>query len=164
MRIRKEISPFNTRLFMQAVAILLVLLNGLILVLNLLSGRSFLEYTASNWTLGLLQPVLLASVFAYHARKVTIFINDYQSIESFTEKLNKVLLDNGVKPERTTNNTTSYIPTGWLYRLFNYWSRTEVVQVYWGDEMIVEGSARLVTQVEDSLTWNAMFRTHPVKV
>jgi hypothetical protein len=44
--------------------------------------------------------------------------------------------------------------------LFNYWGGSETITVQWGDEVVIEGSSRIVSQVEDSLTWNAAF-TNP---
>ncbi|MBX2899040.1 MAG: hypothetical protein KF775_05305 [Cyclobacteriaceae bacterium] len=164
MRIRKEVANWNIKLFIKTTLILLVVLNGLLFFINYLSGRPPFEYFMVSWVVAFLQPVLLASVFAYNARKVLLFVNDYQPIDSFREKLNTVILGNGTQIESADATQTTYIATGWFYRLFSLWGRTEVVRVQWGNQVVVEGQGRLISQIEDSLTWNKMFRTSPVKV
>ncbi|MBX2913701.1 MAG: hypothetical protein KF856_00380 [Cyclobacteriaceae bacterium] len=117
-----------------------------------------MDYTLGNFVLGFLQPVLLASVFSFTSRKILLFINDYQNIESFKDKLNQQVLNKGVRADVITDTQSRFVATGWFYRLFNYWGGAETVTVQWGDEVIVSGSSRIVSQVEDSLTWNPAFR------
>ncbi|MBX2895547.1 MAG: hypothetical protein KF763_08890 [Cyclobacteriaceae bacterium] len=158
MRIRKEIAPLQFKIFIRSVLLLLLALNGFIVLLNFLSGKALLEYSLSNWVLGGLQPILLASVFTYTGRKVLLFVNDYQNIESFKDKLNQQILNKGVRADVTTDTQSRFVATGWFYKLFNYWNGVETVTVQWGNEIIVSGSSRIVSQVEDSLTWNPDFR------
>jgi hypothetical protein len=122
-----------------------------------MSGQPFFG-SQYNWVLGLLQPILLASVFTATTRKISLFVNDYQNIESFEDKLNKNILSQGTSVDQTTKNTSRYVATSWFYKLFNYWGGVETVTVTWGNEIVLEGSSRIISQVEDSLTWNAMFR------
>ncbi len=156
MRIRKEISPWNGKMFTRLALILFLILNGFIVLFNTLNGQALFG-SQYNWVLGLLQPILLASVFTYHGRKISLFVNDYQNIDSFGEKLDKNILSQGTTAVQTTENTTRYVATGWFYKLFNNWGGVETVTVHWGREVVIEGSSRIISQVEDSLTWNAAF-------
>lgn len=157
MRIRKEISPWNGKMFIRLALILFFILNGFIVLLNTLNGQALFG-SQYNWVLGLLQPILLASVFTYHGRKISLFINDHQNIESFEDKLNKNILSQGTTADQTTENTTRYVATSWFYKLFNYWAGVETVTVRWGSEVVIEGSSRIISQVEDSLTWSIAFK------
>jgi len=157
MRIRKEISPWNSKMFIRSALILFVILNGFIVLLNALSGQSLFG-SQYNWVLGLMQPILLASVFTYTSRKICLYVNDYQNIDSFREKLDQNILSQGTTADQTTVNTSRYVGTGWFYKLFNYWGGVEAVTVTWGNEIVLEGSSRIISQVEDSLTWNAAFK------
>jgi len=159
MRIRKEISPWNGKVFIRLALILFVILNGFILLVNALNGQSLLG-SQYNWVLGLLQPVLLASVFTYHTRKISLFVNDYQNIDSFRAKLDKNILSQGTIADLSADISSRYVAASWFYKLFNYWGGSETITVQWGDEVVIEGSSRIVSQVEDSLTWNAAF-TNP---
>lgn len=157
MRIRKEISPWNSKMFIRLALILLFIINGFIVLLKVLNGQSLFD-SQYNWVLGLMQPILLSSIFTYHARKATLFVNDHQNIDSFNDKLNKSILSQGTNADLATDTISRYVSTGWFYTLFNYWGNTETVTVQWGKEVVIEGSSRIVTQVEDSLTWNSSFK------
>lgn len=157
MRIRRKIEPWNSTLFIRFTLVLFVSFNMLIFLINGLIYKSIFE--SYNWVMGVMQPVLLASIFTYHSRKISLFINDHQMIDSFIEKLNKNVLSQGTCVNEVTQNTTRYGSTGWFYRLFNYWGGVETVTVQWGDEVLIEGSQRLVGQIEDSLTWNPQFKS-----
>lgn len=156
MRIRKEISPWSGKMFIRLALILFVLLNAVIILLNLSTGKSSFE--SYNWVLGLMQPVLLASVFTYHSRKTSLFVNDYQNIDAFGDKLNKNILSQGTTAEQSNETSSHYTATGWFYKLFNHWGGVETVFVQWGDEIVITGSSRIVSQVQDSLTWNTAFK------
>ncbi len=157
MRIRKEISPWNGKMFIRLALILLLILNGFIVLLKVLNGQSLFD-SQYNWVLGLMQPILLASIFTYQTRKATLFVNDYQNIDSFNDKLNKSILSQGTNADHITDTSSRYVSTEWFYKLFNYWGGVETVTVQWGKEVVIEGSSRIVTQVEDSLTWNSSFK------
>jgi len=161
MRIRKEISPWNGEMFIRLFVILFVILNGFIVLLNVLNGQSFFG-SQYNWVLGLMQPVLLASIFTYQARKITLFLNDFQNIDSFRDKLNKNILSQGTNADQSTDASVRYVANGWFYKLFNYWGGVETVTVQWGNEVAIEGSSRIISQVEDSLTWNAVFKNSSI--
>lgn len=157
MRIRKEISSWDGKMFFRLTLILFIILNGLLIFINTMSGQPLFG-SQYNWVLGLLQPILLASVFTATTRKISLFVNDYQNIESFEDKLNKNILSQGTSADQTTENTTRYVATNWFYKLFNYWGGVETVTVTWGNEIVLEGSSRIISQIEDSLTWNAVFK------
>lgn len=161
MRIRKEISPWDGKMFFRLVLILVVILNGLIVLIHWLNGQPLLG-SQYNWVLGLLQPILLASVFTYHGRKISLFINDFQNIDSFREKLDKNIMSQGTSAHLTSDTSSHYVATGWFYRLFHYWGGVETVKVHWGSEVVIEGSSRIISQVEDSLAWNAAFTSSRV--
>jgi len=157
MRIRKEISSWDGKLFIRSALILFVILNGFMVLLNALTGQSLFG-SQYNWVLGLMQPILIASVFTYTSRKICLYVNDYQNIESFEDKLNKNILSQGTSVDQTTKNTTRYVAKSWFYKLFNYWGGVETVTVRWGNEIVLEGSSRIISQIEDSLTWNTVFK------
>lgn len=160
MRIRKEIGPWNFKLFFKIALISFAILNGFIVLLNFLDGQSLFQYSSSNWMFGLFQPIMLAVIFTNASRRMFLFVNDFQNLESFEEKLNTAILSHGTKIDSSTKSTTSrYVATNWFYRLFNFWGGLETVRVHWGDEIVIEGSQRIVSQIEDSLTWNATFKT-----
>jgi len=161
MRIRKEISSWDGKLLIRSALILFVILNGFMVLLNALSGQSLFG-SQYNWVLGLMQPILLASVFTYTSRKICLYVNDYQNIDSFREKLDQNILSQGTTADQTTENNSRYVGTGWFYKLFHYWGGVETVTVTWGNEIVLEGSSRIISQVEDSLTWNAAFKNSRV--
>lgn len=90
---------------------------------------------------------------------MTLFINDFQNIDSFEDKLNTSILNKGMSTNQRGDNIAHYVATGWFYKLFNNWDGTETVRVKWGNEVVIEGSSRIVSQVEDSLTWNRVFKS-----
>jgi hypothetical protein len=102
--------------------------------------------------------LIFAGIFTNASRKMTLFVNGFHTIESFADKLNKSILDKGVAERSSTDTVATYAATGWFYKLFNNWDGSETVTVKWGDEVIIEGSSRIVSQIEDSLTWNAAFK------
>jgi hypothetical protein len=161
MRIRKEISSWDGKLFIRSALILFVILNGFMVLLNAFSGQSVFG-SQYNWVLGLMQPVLLASVFTYTSRKICLHVNDYQNIDSFREKLNQNILIQGMNTDHSTETSNRYVANSWFYKLFNFWGGVETVTVTWGNEIVIEGSSRIISQIEDSLTWNASFKSSRV--
>jgi hypothetical protein len=158
MRIRKQISPWNVKMFLPIALFVFLLFNALILFLNYLDAKPLLSFSF-NWIFsGLVNPFLIASIFTNTFRRTTLFINDYQNIEAFADKLKKSILDKGVAERSSTDTVATYAATGWFYKLFNNWDGSETVTVKWGDEVIIQGSSRIVSQIEDSLTWNAAFK------
>jgi hypothetical protein len=159
MRIRKEISPWNGKMFIRITLIVFVIYNGLMLLAKTLDGDALfsLSYT---WLFNcIIQPLVFASIFTNASRKMTLFINDFQNIDSFEDKLNTNILNKGMSANQGDDNTAHYVATGWFYKLFNHWDRTETVSVKWGNEVVIKGSSRIVSQVEDSLTWNKAFKS-----
>lgn len=108
MRIRKEIASWNGKRFIRIALVLFVLLNAVIVLLQLLTGRPLFD--SYNWVLGVMQPVLLASIFTYSSREATLFINDYQNIESFQDKLNKSITEKGMARQSSTGSLAYFAP------------------------------------------------------
>jgi hypothetical protein len=158
MRIRKEIAPLNSKMFIYIALMVFLIYSGLMLVAKALDGDPLFTISYSWIFSCLIQPVVIGYVFSNASRKLTLFVNDYQNIESFKDKLNQQVLNKGVRADVITDTQSRFVATGWFYRLFNYWNGVETVTVQWGDEVIVSGSSRIVSQVEDSLTWNPAFR------
>jgi hypothetical protein len=158
MRVRKEVSPWNVKMFIRLTLIVFVIYNGLMLLAKMLDGDSLfsLSYT---WIFNcIIQPLVFASIFTNASRKMTLFINDFQNIDSFEDKLNTNILSKGMNARERADTTSRYVATGWFYKLFNHWDETETVSVKWGNEVVIEGSSRIISQVEDSLTWNPTFK------
>jgi len=158
MRIRKEIAPLNSKMFSYIALIVFVLYSSLMLVAKALDGDPLFAISYSWIFSCLIQPVIIGYVFSNASRKLTLFVNDYQNIESFKDKLTQHFLNKGVRADQISETQSRFVATGWFYRLFNYWNGVETVSVHWGNEVVIEGSSRIVSQVEDSLTWNAAFK------
>jgi hypothetical protein len=158
MRIRKEISPWNFKVFIRLTLIVFVIYNGLMLLAKMLDGDSLFSLSFT-WIFNcIIQPLVFASIFTNASRKMTLFINDFQNIASFDDKLNTNILSKGMNAHERSDTISNYVATGWFYKLFNYWDGAETVSVKWGSQVVIEGSSRIVSQIEDSLTWNAAFK------
>ena len=146
-------------MFIRLTLIVFVIYNGLMLLARTLDGDALfsLSYT---WIFNcIIQPLVFASIFTNASRKMTLFINDFQNIDSFEDKLNTSILNKETRANQRDDNTTHYAATGLFFSLFNNWDGTETVSVKWGNEVVIEGSSRIVSQVEDSLTWNKVFKS-----
>jgi len=89
MRIRKEIAPLNSKMFIHIALIVFVIYSGLMLVAKALDGDPLFTISYSWIFSCLIQPVIIGYVFSNASRKLTLFVNDYQNIESFKDKLNQ---------------------------------------------------------------------------
>ncbi len=147
MRIRKEISNWNSKMFILIAFVVFIIFNAIILLLNYLGGKDVLAFSYSWILSGFIQPLLLAAIFTNASKKMTLVINDFQAIDSFKDKLNTSILNKGVEVQESADSNIRYAATGWFYKLFNYWDGFETVTVKWGNEVVIEGSSRLVSQV-----------------
>lgn len=158
MRIRKEIAPFNSKMFTYITLIAFVIFSGLMMAMKALDGVPLFSISYS-WVFScIIQPLILGYVYSNASRRLILYVNDYQHIDSFKEKLNQNILNKGVLAERITETESRFVATGWFYKLFNRWNGSETITVQWGDEVVIAGSSRIVSQVEDSLTWNPAFK------
>jgi hypothetical protein len=108
--------------------------------------------------MGLSYPLILSAISATGFRSSTITISDFQSIPEFREKLLSIALK-GYRITQDYPTKTMLTPTSWFYKIFNAWSGTENVSIKWSDhEVIIHGSQRKVSQLEDILTWNNLFK------
>ncbi|HRJ29070.1 MAG TPA: hypothetical protein PLV21_09740 [Cyclobacteriaceae bacterium] len=159
MRIRKEISKWSIKTFLKLAGLLLVIFN-LFTLLAAYIDHSVWDVSL-NFTMiaGIFYPLLLASILTTGFRTGTLYINDYQSMVDFKEKLKSKIEKENMVIESEINNHAVYRPRGGYYSLFNAWRGTEKLTATWGDEIVLSGSLRKVTALEDVLTWNKEFRT-----
>lgn len=158
MRIRKEVAPPNSRMFMGIALIVFVVYSILILLAKVLDGEPLFTISYTWVFTCLIQPLILGYVFSNASRKLTLFVNDYQNIDSFKDRLNQHVLNKGVRADLITETRSLFVATGWFYQLFNHWRGVETVTIDWGDEIVIAGSSRIVSQIEDSLIWNPAFK------
>ena len=158
MRIRKEVSPRNVKMFMRIALFTSFFFCVIVLLFNFLEHKPLFAFSYHWIFIVLFYPLILASVYSSASRKITLYINDHQNIDSFRTKLTKTILSKNVEESNSVNNVSLFAAKGWFYRLFNNWDRSETVSVKWENEVVIEGSARIVSQIEDSLTWNTAFR------
>lgn len=157
MRIRKEISRWSVKTFLKVAGLLLVLFNLFIFLAAYIDhnitdlNRSFV------WMAGLFYPLLLASIATTGFRTGNLYINDYQVIPDFKEKLKSKIEKENMVIDSETENQTLYKPRGGYFSLFNAWGGTEKLTATWGEEIVLSGSLRKVTALEDILTWNKDF-------
>lgn len=157
MRIRKEISKWSVKTFLKVAGLLLVLFNLFIFLAAYIDhnitdlNRSFV------WMAGLFYPLLLASIATTGFRTGTLYINDYQVIPDFKEKLKSKIEKENMVIDSETENQTLYKPRGGYFSLFNAWGGTEKLTANWSEEIVLSGSLRKVTALEDILTWNKDF-------
>lgn len=160
MRIRKDISPWNFKVFFIMLGVLLFIYNIFYLLAGYFDGENFFSNQGAvlSWVLmGLINPLIMSSLITSSFRTTQLYINDYQQIPDFATKLDKkIQAENMTLIETGTRHV--YRPNNWFYKLFNSWSGSENVVVTWGDEVLISGSLRKVSAVEDVLTWNADFR------
>ncbi|MCE7862221.1 MAG: hypothetical protein DYG99_01635 [Bacteroidetes bacterium CHB5] len=158
MRIRRETAPLNWKMFVRITLIVFIIFSGLMMVAKALDDEPLFSISYS-WVFScILQPLILGYVYSSASRRLILYVNDYQHIDSFKEKLNQNILNKGVQAERITETESQFVATGWFYKLFNRWNGNETITVQWGDEVVITGSSRIVSQVEDSLTWNPAFK------
>ncbi|MBX2955535.1 MAG: hypothetical protein KF846_05235 [Cyclobacteriaceae bacterium] len=159
MRIRKEISKWSIKTFLKLAGLLLVIFN-LFTLLAAYMDHSIWDVSLSfTLVAGVFYPVLLASILTTGFRTGTLYINDYQAMVDFQEKLKSKIEKENMVIESEMDNHAVYRPRGGYYSLFNAWGGTEKLTATWDDEIVLSGSLRKVTVVEDVLTWNKEFRT-----
>jgi hypothetical protein len=143
--------------FLKVAGLLLVLFNLFIFLAAYIDhnitdlNRSFV------WMAGLFYPLLLASIATTGFRTGNLYINDYQVIPDFKEKLKSKIEKENMVIDSETENQTLYKPRGGYFSLFNAWGGTEKLTATWGEEIVLSGSLRKVTALEDILTWNKDF-------
>ncbi len=119
------------------------------------NNRDFLY----RWlTMGVFYPLLLSAITTTSSRSLTITLDDFQTIPDFRKKLLSIATDGFaiIKDEPTL---TELKPTSWFYKTLYFWTRSENVTIRWtDDEVVIDGSQRKVSTIEDSLTWNKMFK------
>jgi hypothetical protein len=87
-----------------------------------------------------------------------LYINDYETITDFREKLKLKILAENMELESDDSERTIYKPKNWLFKIFNAWQGSEKLSVGWGTEIVIEGSLKKITIIEDVLTWNKDFK------
>ncbi len=159
MRIRKEISKWSIKTFLKLAGILLVLFN-LFTFLTAYMDHSVWDVSVGFILMaGIFYPLLLASIATTGFRTGTLYINDYQALPNFKEKLKSRIEKENMVIESETDGQTMYKPKGGYYSFFNAWGSTEKLTATWGDEIVLNGSLRKVTVLEDVLTWNKDFKS-----
>lgn len=158
MRIRKEISKWSVKTFLKLAGILLVVFN-LFIFLSAYMDHSITDVNQSFvWMSGVFYPLLLASIATTGFRTGTLYINDYQAIPDFKEKLKAKIKHENMTVVSDTTDQTVYKPGGGYFSLFKAWGGTEMLTATWREEIVLSGSLRKITVLEDILTWNKEFK------
>jgi hypothetical protein len=158
MRIRKEITKWNIKMFAKVTFALLVLFNSFYLSAATMD-QSIEDINPWNWLMMcVLYPILLSAILNNGFRKGILYINDYEAIIDFTSKLKAKILIENMEIESDDSRQTIYKPKNWFFRIFNSWQGSEKLIITWGDEIVIDGSLKKVTVLEDILTWNKDFK------
>lgn len=158
MRIRKEISKWSVKTFLKLAGILLVVFN-LFIFLSAYMDHSITDVNQSFvWMSGVFYPLLLASIATTGFRTGTLYINDYQAIPDFKEKLKAKIKQENMTVVSETTDQTVYKPGGGYFSLLKAWGGTEMLTATWCEEIVLSGSLRKITVLEDILTWNKEFK------
>lgn len=158
MRLRKEISKWSVKTFLKLAGILLVIFFGFYLITAWIDGAlndMNLQYILFFCVC---YPALLASILTNGFRTGTLYVNDYQSIPDFQKKLKLKILHENMTIESETAEQTVYKPGKGFFSLFNAWKGSEKITATWGEEIVLSGSLRKVSALEDILTWNKDFK------
>lgn len=161
MRLRKEISKWSFKTFLKWFGGTFLFLNvffalaGYVDYKDPFHNREFLY----QWlTMGLFYPLLLSAITATASRSSTITLGDFQTITNFREKLMSIATE-GFAIVKDEPELTELKPASWFYKTFYSWTRSENITIRWGiEEVVIHGSQRKVSTLEDSLTWNKMFK------
>ena len=105
-----------------------------------------------------LYPVLLSAILNNGFRQGILYINDHEAIADFNNKLKSKILAENMETESDDSARTIYKPKNWLYKIFNAWQGSEKLSVSWGTEIVIEGSLKKITTLEDILTSNKDFK------
>lgn len=158
MRIRKEISKWDVVMFLKVTTVILVLFN-LFYLSAAYMDQSIADINPWNWLMMcVLYPALLGSILNNGFRKGTLYINDYQAIADFNNKLKTKILSENMEIELNDAEQTIYKPKNWFFKMFNAWHGSEKLKARWGDEICIEGSLKKINVIEDILTWNKDFK------
>jgi len=158
MRIRKEISKWSFKTFAILATILLIIFNLFTLVTAYMDKALNDVNLTHFWVMSVSYPILLASILTTGFRTGSLYINDFSRITDFQSKLKAKILLESMVIESESENQTHYRPTHWFTKLFNSWSGAEKLSVQWGEEVIIRGSLKRVSNLEDILTWNKDFK------
>lgn len=158
MRIRKEISKWSVKTFLKLAGILLLIFNGFYLITAWLDGALDQMNTQYILMFCVFYPVLLALFLTSGFRTSAIFINDYENIPDFKKLLDKKIVEENMIPESHTPDQTLYKPGNSFYKLFNAWGGSEKLTASWGKEIVISGSLRKVSALEDGVRWSEDFK------
>jgi hypothetical protein len=158
MRIRKEITKWNVVMFLKVTAVILTLFNFFYLSAAYMD-QSIADINPWNWLMMcILYPTLLSSILNNGFRKGILYINDYDTLADFSNKLKAKILAENMEIELNDAEQTIYKPKNWFFKMFNAWQGSEKLTVSWGPEIIIEGSLKKISTIEDILTWNKDFK------
>jgi hypothetical protein len=145
-------------MFAKVTFVLLVLFNFFYLAAAYMD-QSIADINPWNWLMMcLLYPTFLSVILNNGFRKGVLFINDHEAITDFTSKLKSKILTENMEVETDDPTRTIYKPKNWFFKIFNAWQGSEKLTANWGTEIVVEGSLKKITMLEDILTWNKDFK------
>lgn len=156
MRIRKETGPWNWNAFLK-VAGITAFFYALFLVLDFFGGDGI---RLTSWFYVIFYPIVFGSIYANSMRPARVFVNDHQSISEFKNQLLEKLTKEDYDLVHSGENTIA-TPGRGFRKLAQRWFGSEQITITWGEEIVVSGSTRPVSWIEDVLTWNPAFRYSP---
>ncbi|MBX2966075.1 MAG: hypothetical protein KF845_08010 [Cyclobacteriaceae bacterium] len=158
MRIRKETSKWSVKTFLKIAVILLIIFNTFYLLTAWLDNA--LNQMNTNYILMfcILYPVLLAAIGSTSYRTGTLYINDYEAVTDFRKLLEELIRKENMVIETETPDETLYRPVNRFFNLFNAWGGSEKLRASWKKEIVLSGSIRKISAIEDILTWNKTFK------
>ena len=162
MRIRKEVEKWSAALFLKLLLVLGILYNTFFLLAGYADGGDslFEPERILFWALnGLLMPLMLSLTLSFSIRNASLFINDFQSITNFQEKLVRHISTGGFTVHQKTTEAIHFIPTSWYYKILKSWFGTENLKLTIGQEIILTGPLKKIATFEDILTWNEDFKS-----
>jgi len=158
MRIRKEISKWSFKTFMKLAIILLLIFNAFTLLSAYLDNSISDMNQTHYWVMSVSYPILLATILTNGFRSGALFINDFNKIPDFQTKLKNKILKENMAVEVENENQITFKPTHWFTKLFQDWSGSEKLSVHFGEEVVLRGSLKRISNLEDILTWNKDFK------
>lgn len=161
MQRKKETSPFSWKLFLLFFALFFMFYNGFYLLTIIIDKKPIENISLTTWIInGGLMPGVLSLSLAYILRVTSLIIINYNAVPDFRVKLLKHLINQkGIRIETQTEHEIHFKPTAWYNKIVRSWLGTEDLHVIWRDqEVLIKGSARRVSIIEDILTWNQDFK------